>query len=97
MNTESKSCNAQSWAAFDSPGRNGPEDLRPDGTGGGSHGHVIRTHEPEYALQEGPPLKRLELRLSVQEGDLEMAIKRAFDLAKSAGHELDLTFSYGTA
>jgi hypothetical protein len=37
-------------------------------------------------------IKKLPMRLAVGDDHLENKIKRAFELAKSSGHELDLTF-----
>jgi hypothetical protein len=39
--------------------------------------------------------KTVSLRLIVTDRDLEQEIKTAFDLAKSEGQDLDLTFSLG--
>ena len=52
----------------------------------------IRPEKPEYVLRQTPKLKTLNLNLSVSEEDLAERVRRAFELAKSSGHELDLTF-----
>ncbi len=49
----------------------------------------------EYAWRQAPKIKTLGLRLAVSRPNLEKDVRRAFDLAKSAGQELNLTFSNG--
>ena len=56
----------------------------------------IKPYKPEYIANDTPKIKKLELRFPVTERTLERRVKIAFDLAKSAGHELDLTFSHAT-
>ncbi len=51
-----------------------------------------KSHEAEDADQGGLKVKKLALRLTINNRNLEEEIKRAFDLAKSSGQELDLTF-----
>jgi len=51
-----------------------------------------KAHEAEDADQGGLKIKKLALRLTINNRNLEKEIKRAFDLAKSSGQELDLTF-----
>ena len=45
------------------------------------------------AEDERRRLKRLALRLAVGDGNLARQIMQAFNLAKSSGQELDLTFT----
>ena len=52
----------------------------------------INTHKTQEADQGASKIKTLALRLTINQRNLEDEIKRAFDLAKSSGHELDLTF-----
>ncbi len=47
----------------------------------------------EYTIRQTPKAKTLEMHLAAAERDLAAQIRRAFDLAKSAGQELNLTFS----
>lgn len=42
--------------------------------------------------QDMPRVKSLPMRLAISDDNLEHKIKRAFELAKSSGFELDLTF-----
>jgi hypothetical protein len=51
-----------------------------------------KAHEAEDNDQGGLKIKKLALRLTINNRNLEKEIKRAFDLAKSSGQELDLTF-----
>lgn len=51
-----------------------------------------KLHEAEDAGEGALKIKKLAWRLAINSRNLESEIKRAFDLAKSAGHELDLTF-----
>ena len=44
-------------------------------------------------VNPGLKLKKIVLRVDVSESNLANQIKRLFDLAKSSGRELDLTFS----
>jgi hypothetical protein len=54
-----------------------------------------KSYKTEYAVSEAPKLKTFGLRLIANDRDLEKQVQRAFDLAKSAGKELDLVFSQG--
>jgi hypothetical protein len=49
------------------------------------------------AVKQIRKIKTLDRRLTVSNCDLGSEIKRAFDLAKSSGHELNLTFSAGVS
>ena len=53
------------------------------------------SYEPRYAAQDAPKIKTVSLQLGVTGRNLEAQIRKAFTLAKSAGHELDLTFGSG--
>ena len=50
------------------------------------------SYEPKYAVHDAPKVKAVELRVVVTDCDLEVTIKKALVLARSAGRELDLTF-----
>ena len=56
-----------------------------------------KSREAEEAEQNTLRIKKLAVRLTIGEGNLAEEIKKAFDLAKSSGQELDLTFSRPTA
>jgi hypothetical protein len=58
----------------------------------------LETKIPKAAagVQKDRKVRTLGLRLTVGNRDLASEIKRAFDLAKSSGQELDLTFKAGT-
>jgi hypothetical protein len=51
-----------------------------------------KSHEAEDADQNALKIKKLVWQLTINNCNLEKEIKRAFDLAKSSGQELDLTF-----
>ena len=53
--------------------------------------HKLR--QLQEVLRGRARIKTLDLRLNIGNCDLTKEIKRAFDLAKSSGQELDLTFS----
>ena len=52
-----------------------------------------RSYEPKYAITNSATVKTVSLQVAVTEPDLPRAVREAFDLAKSGGRELDLTFS----
>ncbi len=54
-----------------------------------------KTFKPEYAVSHGPRIKAVGMRFSVTMPDWEKELKRAFNLAKSSGQELNITFSLG--
>jgi hypothetical protein len=54
-----------------------------------------RSCRTEYSVENALKVKTVSLRLAVTDQCLEAKIKEAFDLAKSGGRELDLTFSPG--
>lgn len=56
-----------------------------------------KNRDMESADQDMLRIKKLPMRLAVGDDNLENKIKRAFELAKSSGHELDLTFITQTA
>jgi hypothetical protein len=57
---------------------------------------LSRFHPAVLNAPDRPKPKTLTLRLSVGDRDLRTDVKRAFDLAKSAGRELNATFTLGT-
>lgn len=56
-----------------------------------------KLHKAEFDAKNIPKPKTLDLRLAVASRDLPTEIKRAFDLAKSAGRELNATFTFGAS
>jgi len=52
-----------------------------------------RSYEPEYATRNRAAIKTISMQVAVMEPDLEKAIREAFNLAKSAGRELNLAFT----
>jgi hypothetical protein len=52
-----------------------------------------QSNEPNGALEKSAPIKTLTLKVAVTEPDLPKAVHVAFDLAKSAGRELNLDFN----
>ncbi len=54
----------------------------------------IKTFKPEYAVSHGPRVKAVGLRFAINVPDWEKEVKRAFDLVKSSGQELNVTFSH---
>lgn len=61
----------------------------------------MKTKDKPQAVEEGVrpglKIKKLAVQLSVGDTNLASEIKRAFDLAKSSGLELDLIFNHGAA
>jgi ribosomal protein L5 len=56
-----------------------------------------KSREAEEAEQNALRIKKLVMRMSIGDSNLSEEIKQAFNLAKSSGQELDLTFSRQTA
>jgi hypothetical protein len=52
-----------------------------------------KSYRPEYVVKDRPRVKTLGMWFSPADHDLTEKVKRAFDLAKSGGQELNLTFS----
>jgi uncharacterized protein YjgD (DUF1641 family) len=52
-----------------------------------------QSNEPYDAIKKSAPIKTLSLQVAVSEPDLQKAVREAFDLAKSAGRELNLAFN----
>jgi hypothetical protein len=52
-----------------------------------------KSYEAQYATKNGAAIKTVSLQVAVTEPDLQNAVRKAFDLAKSGGRELDLAFS----
>jgi hypothetical protein len=51
-----------------------------------------KSHATADADEGAVKIKKLAWRLTINDRNLKSEIKRAFDLAKSSGQELDLTF-----
>jgi hypothetical protein len=52
-----------------------------------------QSNEANNAFKKSAPVKTLSLQVAVSEPDFQKAVREAFDLAKSAGRELNLTFN----
>ena len=52
-----------------------------------------KSRAADQGVNPGLKIKKLVLRMDVGKSNLAREIKRVFDLAKSSGQELDLTFS----
>jgi len=56
----------------------------------------IKSYKPVFVINnddDTPKAKTLDLRLTVTNKDLRHEVKKAFDLARIAGQELDIIFS----
>jgi hypothetical protein len=49
--------------------------------------------EARHGNNARPKIRTVDLRVAIEEPNLSKTVREAFDLAKSAGHELDLTFT----
>jgi hypothetical protein len=56
---------------------------------------AIKNHRTDEDNQNAPKRKTLDLQLSILNPELEVEVKKAFNLAKSSGQELNLSFSQG--
>ncbi len=56
-----------------------------------------KEYKSTFAIKDAPKIKTLDMRINAADSDLEVALKRAFALAKSAGQELNLTIIYGAS
>jgi hypothetical protein len=52
-----------------------------------------KPYEPKFATKDKAAIKTVTLQLAVTKPDLQNTIRKAFDLAKGGGRELDLAFS----
>jgi len=58
----------------------------------------IKSYKAEFAINDdAPKVKKLDLRVAITDRDLGDEVKKAFELAKIAGQELDLIFSHATS
>jgi hypothetical protein len=58
----------------------------------------IKSYKAEFVINDdAPKVKKLDLRLAVTDRDLGNEVKKAFELARIAGQELDLIFSHATS
>ena len=57
----------------------------------------MKFQKSKPAIRIGPKIKTLDVRISIANHDLQDEVRRAFDLAKSSGQELNLSFSHGIA
>ena len=51
-----------------------------------------KSYAPKYATNTRAPIKTVSLQVAVTRPDLQNVVRKAFDLAKSGGRELDLAF-----
>ena len=56
---------------------------------------AIKNHRMEEGNPNAPKKRTLDLQLSISHPELEVEVKKAFNLAKSSGQELNLSFSHG--
>jgi hypothetical protein len=52
-----------------------------------------KSYEPKYATRNGAAVKTISLQVAVTRPGLHNAVRKAFDLAKGGGRELDLAFT----
>ena len=58
----------------------------------------IKSYKPVFVIHDDTPkVKKFDLRLTVTNKDLRNEVKKAFDLARIAGQELDIIFSQATS
>jgi hypothetical protein len=55
-----------------------------------------KRHAPQFTIKDAPKIKTLDLQLAVSNPDLGAEITRAFLLAKSSSHELNVFFNQAT-
>jgi hypothetical protein len=57
-----------------------------------------RSYKPVFVINDdAPKVKKLDLWFAVSDRDLGCEVKKAFDLARIAGQELDIVFSNATS
>ena len=56
-----------------------------------------KSHKTEFAARSGPKPKTLNLRPAQTGRAFRRGVRRAYDFAKSAGMELDVTFAFGAS
>jgi hypothetical protein len=54
-----------------------------------------KTYKAEYDLKDAPKIRTLDMRLAITNLDLGVEVRKAFELAKGSGQELNLSFSGG--
>ena len=59
----------------------------------------IKSYKAEFVINDNAPkVKKLDLRLAITDRDLGDEVRKAFELARIAGQELDLLiFSHATS
>jgi len=55
-----------------------------------------KIYRVKHDLKDATKIRTLDMRLSITNPDLGVEVKKAFDLAKSSGQELNLSFSGAT-
>jgi hypothetical protein len=78
-------------AAESGPAREGEHSARRTSTMNAK----AKWYRPEFPVNHGPKVKAIGLRFAVTAPDWEKQVKRAFDLVKSSGQELNVTFNLG--
>jgi hypothetical protein len=57
-----------------------------------------KSYKPAFVIHDDTPkVKKIDLRMGVTNKNLRGDVKKAFDLARIAGHELDIIFSQATS
>jgi hypothetical protein len=56
----------------------------------------MKLYKSKHDSKDAPKVKTLAMQLSITNHDLGVEVRRAFNLAKSSGQELNLSFSRGT-
>jgi hypothetical protein len=58
----------------------------------------IKSYKAEFVINDdAPKVKKIDLRIAITDRDLGDEVRKAFELAKIAGQELDLVFSHATS
>ena len=58
----------------------------------------IKSYKAEFVINDdAPKVKKIDLRLAITDRDLGDEVRKAFELARIAGQELDLFFSHATS
>jgi hypothetical protein len=52
-----------------------------------------KSYEPKFAAKNGAAIKTVSLHFAVTRPNLQNVVRKAFELAKSGGRELDLAFT----
>ncbi len=59
---------------------------------------TTKSYKPVFVINDdAPKVKKCDLRFTVTDNDLGSEVRKAFDLARVAGQELDIIFSHATS